>query len=63
MISEVKIRRVDADVLAVKEEKLHDFGYLTQSNQQKAERSRKKRLNYKKWWKISARSFKEVLFA
>ena len=57
------MRRVDADLLAAKEEKLHDFGYLTQSNQQKAERSRKKRLNYKKWWKISARSFKEVLFA
>ena len=26
---------VDADLLAVKEEKLYDFRYLTQSNQQK----------------------------
>ena len=27
--------RVDADLLAVKAEKLHDFRYLTQLNQQK----------------------------
>ena len=36
------MRRVDADLLVDKEEKLYDFGYLTQSNQQKAKRSRKK---------------------
>ena len=35
MISEIEMLRVDADLLAVKAEKLHDFCNLTQSNQQR----------------------------
>ena len=35
MISEIEMLRVDADLLAVKAEKLHDFRNLTQSNQQR----------------------------
>ena len=35
LISEIEMLRADADLLAVKAEKLHDFCYLTQSNKQK----------------------------
>ena len=35
LISGIEILLVDADLLAVKEEKLYDFRYLTQSNQRK----------------------------
>ena len=35
MISEIEMFCADADLLAVKAEKLHDFRFLTESNQQK----------------------------
>ena len=35
LMSEIEMLHVDADLLAIKAEKLHDFLYLTQSNQHK----------------------------
>ena len=35
LISEIEMLRVVPDLLAIKAEKLHDFRYLTQSNQPK----------------------------